>query len=274
MKRIDVSLILACYNEAGLFAESVRRIKDVLDFSRFTYEIIFVDDHSRDGTKELIRDVIRGFASNGAEVGAPWFSHRQGPDRNIIHQVNDAKAMTVLRNGAPPRAIFHRVNQGRGGSVVDGIKAAKGSVVGYIDIDCEVSPVYIPHMVSLILQKKADVVIGRRFYRTSPSSLIREVLSRGYQWLSDRMIGTGGLDTETGYKFFARKKIVPILSKTKHPGWFWDTEIMVYARRAGLKITEVPVLFLRRFDKHSSVNIFRDTIDYLVQLIRFRRSLR
>jgi len=170
-------------------------------------------------------------------------------------------------------ATYHSKNRGRGKTVTDGIKEARGIVVGYIDIDCEVSPVYIPLVVSLILRNEADVVIGRRYYRTSPRAIIREVLSRGYQWLSDRMIGTGGMDTETGYKFFRRKTILPILRRTKHTGWFWDTEIMVYARRAGLRIGEVPVLFLRRFDKHSSVNIVRDTLDYMIELVAFRKRL-
>lgn len=230
-KNIDFSLILPCFNEEGLLTESVRRIQKVLKTSRFTYEIIFVDDKSSDTTPDIIQ----------------------------------ATGM---------KALFHKTNQGRGKSVVDGIWAAKGEIVGYIDIDCEVSPVYIPYMVSLIHDKHADVVIGKRFYRTTPGSLVREVLSRGYQWVSDIMIGTGGLDTETGYKFFSRKKIVPILKEASHPGWFWDTEIMVYAKRAGLRIVEVPVLFLRRFDKKSSVNIVRDTIEYVIQLIRFRKSLR
>lgn len=268
-KRIDLSLVLPCFNEAGLFAESVRRIQETLDASRFSYEIIFVDDASSDGTQEL----ICSYCVQGAEVGTPWFSRRQGPDRDILHQSDFAKAVTTLQNGVPPRALYHRFNKGRGRSVIDGIRAAKGTVVGYIDIDCEVSPVYIPQMVSLILNKHADVVIGKRYYRTTPGSLLREVLSRGYQWISDRMIGTGGLDTETGYKFFSRRKIVPILQQTKHPGWFWDTEVMVYAKRAGLKIIEVPVLFLRRFDKHSSVNIIRDTWDYCIHLWRLRSRL-
>lgn len=230
-KQIDLSLILACYNEAGLFTESVARIKDVLDTSRFSYELICVDDNSRDNTSDLIRKT-------------------------------------------PYRALFHTKNLGRGRTVADGIRIANGRVAGYIDIDCEVDPIYIPSMVSLILNKKADVAIGRRFYRTSLRAFFREILSRGYQWLSDTMIGTEGLDTETGYKFFSRKKILPILSKAKNPGWFWDTEIMVYALRANLRVLEVPVLFLRRFDKRSSVNILRDTIEYVLQLFRFSQLLK
>ncbi len=237
-RRVELSLILPCFNESGLFLESVSRITDVLDVSRLSYEIIFVDDNSADNTPTLIARAIA--------------THKK---RHLF------------------RAIYHDKNVGRGKTVIDGIKAAKGTVVGYIDIDCEVDPVYIPGMVNRILHKNADVVTGKRYYRSSPKAVIREVLSRGYQWLSDVLIGTGGLDTETGYKFFSRKKILPILSKATSPGWFWDTEIMVYAKRANLIILEVPVLFLRRFDKQSSVNIVKDTLDYVVRLIDFRRRL-
>ena len=156
---------------------------------------------------------------------------------------------------------------------MDGIQKARADIVGYIDIDCEVSPIYVPFMISLIMNKTADVVIGKRFYRSTRGSMMREVFSRGYRWLADTMVGTGGLDTETGYKLMRKEKIVPILSRIEHQGWFWDTEIMVYAKRARLKIVEVPVLFLRRFDKVSSVNIFKDSFEYLIHLWKFRRKL-
>jgi glycosyltransferase involved in cell wall biosynthesis len=232
---IDVSVILPCYNEAPLFVQSVKEILRVLRLSRYSFEIIFVDDKSSDATAALIKKTCERVPSC--------------------------------------RALYHPKNYGRGKTVVDGIKTAKGKVVGYIDIDLEVSPVYIPNMVKKILEDEADVVIGRRVYRTSMRSILREVLSRGYQWLSDMMIGTGGLDTETGYKFFDRKTIVPILKQTEHTGWFWDTEIMVYVKRRSMRIVEVPVLFVRRFDKKSSVRVVRDIIDYLVSLGRFRAHL-
>lgn len=254
MKRtIDVSLILPCYNEMDVFAGSVARIVEVLKSSTLRYEIIFVDDGSRDGTQKLIESACRKLDS------------RRSLSRTLMRDGNDK---------GRHRAIYHSVNQGRGKTVADGMRVAQGTVVGYIDIDCEVGPEYIPQMVRMILSKEADIAIGKRIYRTSAGSLVREVLSRGYQWLSDVMIGTGGLDTETGYKFFDRKKIVPILKRMAHPGWFWDTEIMVRSKRANLSIVEIPVLFIRRFDKQSSVHIVRDTWDYMVQLWRFRKSLK
>lgn len=229
------SLILPCFNEQGLFQDSVDRIISALRAGAFSFEIIFVDDKSTDKTVKLIEKTCKKYSFCSA--------------------------------------IYHTKNMGRGRAVMDGIEKARAEVVGYIDIDCEVSPIYLPFMISLIVSYKADVVIGKRFYRSTLGSMIREVFSRGYRWLADSMVGTGGLDTETGYKMFRKKKIVPIFKYIEHQGWFWDTEIMVYAKRAKLKIVEVPVLFLRRFDKLSSVNIIKDTIDYLIHIEKFREKL-
>jgi glycosyltransferase involved in cell wall biosynthesis len=236
MARIpDLSLILPCYNEELIFWENVREILATLRLSRLTYEVVFVDDVSRDRTREFIA--------------------------------------RICKNNPGCRALYHKRNTGRGRTVMDGIRASKGKVVGYIDIDLEVSPVYVPNIASYILRGKADVVIGKRVYRTTLASLTREILSQGYRVLADSMVQTGRLDTESGYKFFHRDKILPILNKTKHPHWFWDTEVVVLAKRAGLRIAEVPVLFLRRFDKKSSVRVARDSWDYLVSLWQFRRRL-
>lgn len=234
-RHVDFTLVLACFNEEGLIKDSVARIISALRAGAFSFEIIFVDDNSSDKTPQYIQKICRRFSFC--------------------------------------RGIYHKTNMGRGKTVMDGIEKARADIVGYIDIDCEVSPVYLPYMISLIKEKRADVVIGRRFYRTTPHSMVREILSRGYQWLSDVLVGTGRLDTETGYKLFRKKKIVPIFKRIEHQGWFWDTEVMVYARRKRLKIVEVPVLFLRRFDKQSSVNIVKDTMDYLVHLWRLRKKL-
>lgn len=235
MKRIDVSLIIACYNEEKLLKESVDAIVSTLSTSVYSYELIFVDDKSRDGTREIITSLVK-------------------KNKNF-------------------RAVYHDVNQGRGKTVRDGIALAQGNVVGFIDIDLEVSPVYIPSFVRMIMGGEADVVTGLRIYREGIMSLHRSILSRGYSWLVRSVLGIPLQDTETGYKFFNRKKILPILKKTKNNGWFWDTEIMTYAYYEGLTIREEPVLFIRRFDKKSSVRLVRDTINYFRSLLIFRRKL-
>lgn len=233
---VDLTLVLPCYRETPVFSGSVAQIVSVLRTCDLTYEILFVDDGSTDGTVELIKK-------------------------------------TVARYPRTMRGLFHVKNTGRGKTVADGIEAARGRVVGYIDIDLEVSPVYIPHIVRMILENRADVVVGERIYRSSFGSIIREILSVGYKRLVRTALPTGVIDTESGYKFFNRKKILPVVLKTRDPHWFWDTEIIVRSRLAGLRITQVPVLFLRRFDKQSSVHIVSDTLSYLRSIVRLRRQL-
>jgi len=233
--KIDLTLILPCYREARIFNENVTQIIDVLNLARLSFEIIFVDDKSPDDTVQLIKKACKKYSFC--------------------------------------QALYHTINTGRGRAVSDGIKAAKGTCVGYIDIDLEVSPVYIPFLARQILLGKTDIAIGNRLYLTSLQDIPRAILSQGYKWLSNQLLGTKGLDTESGYKFFNRKKILPVLGKTRHQHWFWDTEVMVYANRAGLRIAVVPVLFLRRTDKESTVNMLRDIPDYLVSLWRFRTRL-
>lgn len=235
MKHVDLSLIIACYNEEQLLSKSVLRITSVLDDSVFSYELIFVDDKSRDGTREIIASLVK-------------------KNKNF-------------------QAVYHEVNQGRGKTVRDGIALARGSVVGFIDIDLEVSSVYIPQFVRMILEGKADVVTGLRIYREGLMSLHRAILSRGYSWLVRSVLGIPLNDTETGYKFFNRKKILPIIKKTQNNGWFWDTEVMTYAHYTGLSVTEVPVLFVRRFDKTSSVRLVHDTLEYVKNLVGFYKRL-
>lgn len=233
----QLSLVLACYNEESLLEESVAEILETCADLNRPWEIVFVDDCSRDRTRELLRRIVDGDATGRL------------------------------------RLILHEQNQGRGATVSDGFRAARGEIVGYIDVDLEVHCRYIPSLVKAI-EKGADVATLRRVYQFRLRALDREILSRGYSWLVRKLLGVPLLDTETGYKFFRRERLLPVLERVRDAGWFWDTEVMVRALRAGLVIREVPGAFVRRFDKQSKVSGLRDSIDYFVKLWRFRRELR
>lgn len=230
---IDLSLILACYNEEGHFDDSVAQIIEVLDSTRLSYEIIFVDDCSQDRTRELIDAAITRY-----------------PDKCM-------------------RRLFHEHNKGRGGTVADGFRIAVGEIVGFIDIDLETHARYIPSCV-MAIRKGADIATGWRIYRFNWRSLDRHIMSRGYAWLMRTLLNVDLKDTETGYKFFRRSTVLSLLNSVQDERWFWDTEIMVRAYLRGDKIVEIPTVFIRRFDKRSTVNSVRDTLDYLVKLWRFR----
>ena len=235
MSELDVSIVIACYNEAGHLKQSVSEVRAVMDQTRYSYELIFVDDCSQDGTRDIIRDI----ASRSPDV----------------------------------KVLFHEANQGRGGTVSDGIRLSEAQYVGFLDIDLEVHARYIPTMI-LALQNGCDVATAYRIYRVTLRKLVRHVTSYGYRYLSRAVLEHKLLDTETGYKFFNRARILPTLAKTRDRGWFWDTEIMVYAWRNGLNIQEIPCLFVHRFDKKSTISLHKDIWDYLVNLYRFSKRIR
>src|SRR5262249_44653735 len=132
---------------------------------------------------------------------------------------------------------------------------------------------YIPSLVRAV-ERGADVAVLRRIYAFQLGSLDRYVMSRGYSFLVRKMLGVTLLDTETGYKFFRREILLPVIDAIEDRRWFWDTEFMVRAARRGLRIEEIPGAYIRRTDKRSTVRGIRDSIDYFGRLVRFRRALR
>jgi glycosyltransferase involved in cell wall biosynthesis len=232
-----LSLVLACYNEAEHLEQSFAEVRDTLAQAPFSSEVIFVDDASRDRTREILR------------------------------------AIAAAHPQLELRTILHERNRGRGATVTDGFRAARGAITGYIDVDLEVHCRYIPSLVRA-LDDGYDVATLRRIYAFQLGSLDRYFMSRGYSFLVRRLLNVGFADTETGYKFFRRETLLPLLDEIRDPGWFWDTEFMVRAQRRGLRMVEIPGAYIRRGDKTSTVSGLRDSLRYFGQLVRFRQKLR
>jgi SAM-dependent methyltransferase len=153
------------------------------------------------------------------------------------------------------------MHQGRGRTVPT-FRIARGEVVGFIDIDLEVHARYIPSFV-LAVQHGADLVTAHRIYKTHPRLFHRFVLSRGYSWLVQAMLGIRLNDTEAGFKFFRRDRLLAVLDQIEDQGWFWDTEVIARFLMKRHRVEEIPCLFLKRYDKKSSVRVIKDTLDYL-----------
>src|SRR5260221_9289456 len=106
-----VSVVLACYNEAEILEASFDQIRDTLEQMGKPFEILFVDDVSRDRTREIIRELV------------------------------------AAQPGLDTKVILHETNRGRGATVTDGFRAARGEITGFLDVDLEVHSRYIPSLV-------------------------------------------------------------------------------------------------------------------------------
>jgi glycosyltransferase involved in cell wall biosynthesis len=233
---IDLSLVVPCYNEAPHLAASTQSLLEVLDQTRYDYEVLFVDDCSKDETRAVIRSLCSQYPRC--------------------------------------RFVFHEQNRGRGAAFKTGFVNTTGRVTGFLDIDLEVHARYVPTLVAEIEHRGADIATGYRHYLLRQTgALHRHVLSLAYRSMLKMLLEVGVRDTETGCKFFRRKTATDVVLASECDGWFWDTEVMARAALAGLQIAELPVLFLRRFDKKSTVRLLPDTYDYLLELHRFRSKV-
>ena len=234
---MEISVIIACYNEQPVLRASVAELIGVMNLTRYhnSYELIFVDDLSRDNTVEIIHEIMEAYPQ------------------------------------LPMKLIRHERNTGRGRTVTDGLRAAQGRIAGFLDIDLETPARYIPAAV-LEIERGAEVATALRVYTFLWRTFYRQILSVGYHALEAKALRLPLKDTEVGFKFFNRERILPILDECQDPGWFWDTEIMARSYFAGLKIIEIPTLFIKRYDKKSSVRLVHDTLEYFQKLNRFRRE--
>jgi len=233
----DVSIVIPCYNEERILEESVREIRKTMEQSVYSYEMILIDDRSTDGTREIIKRICEG-----------------APDA---------------------RYIFHEKNVGRGGTVREGLLAARGGIAGFLDIDLEVHSRYIPSMVQAVADG-ADVVCGYRVYNMAFQfdDIFRTALSVCYRFLVGVLLKPDVRDSEAGYKFFNMAAAGPVIRLTRNEHWFWDTEIMALAAIRGLSCAEVPMVCIRRADKKTTVRPIRDSLLYLIALSGFRRRYR
>lgn len=183
MPKPYLSLILALYNEGSTLEQSLKTVYKSLKKIKKTWEVILVEDKSTDDTL-----------------------------------VNIQKLLPYLKN---TRLIQHKENQGRGKTVSDGIKAARGIYCGFLDVDLEVSSDYISIFTGE-LEKGFDMVVGNRFYEKNLSAVTRVLTSTGYKLIVRSFLNLPIDDTEAGYKFFKREKILQVLSKIVDKGWFWD----------------------------------------------------
>jgi glycosyltransferase involved in cell wall biosynthesis len=233
---LDLSLVVPCYNEAPHLAAHARAVVEILELTPWSWELVFVDDGSRDDTREIIRAIC----------------------------ARDARC----------RYIFHAANAGRGAAFKTGFAGSDGRVTGFLDIDLEVHARYIPSLVNEIERHGADIATGHRHYLLQQTGgLHRAGFSWAYRRLCDVLLSLDLEDSETGCKFFKRATTSEVVLGAENDGWFWDTEVMARARLANLRIHELPVLFLRRSDKATTVRLLHDSVEYLRALHGFRGKM-
>ena len=128
-------------------------------------------------------------------------------------------------------------------------------VLAYMDVDLSTDLNALLPLVAPLLSGHSDLAIGTRLARGSRviRGPKRELISRCYNMLLHACLGARFSDAQCGFKAIRREQAQALLPLTQDTGWFFDTELLVLAERAGLRIHEVPVDWIDDLDSRVDI---------------------
>lgn len=227
------SFIVPAYNESSRIRPTLDEILRYSAEQNWDAEILVVDDGSRDDTAEVIREYAR--------------AHSQ---------------IRLLQNPG---------NRGKGFSVRNGMLHARGDICLFTDADLS-SPISEAPKLFEAIRGGADVVIGSRWLRaelqTERQPLYRQAFGRIFNLVLRLFLGLTFKDTQCGFKAFRRAAAQRVFPLQKIERWGFDPEILYIARRMGLKVAEVPVLWAH--SEGTRLHPFRDGMRMFVDVLHIR----
>jgi putative flippase GtrA len=214
---VQAEIVIPVRNEERDLAPSVRRLDAYLpDCFPFTTRITIADNGSTDGT---------------------W--------AQALALAAELPSVRAVRLGRP----------GRGGALRSIWSASPAGVVAYMDVDLSTGLNALLPLLAPLFSGHSDVAIGTRLARGARviRGPRRELISRAYNLLLHATLGTGFSDAQCGFKAIRADAARVLLPLTQDTGWFFDTELLVLAERAGLRIHEVPVDWIDDPDSRVSI---------------------
>ncbi|NEE36221.1 glycosyltransferase, partial [Streptomyces sp. SID7982] len=163
--------------------------------------------------------------------------------------------------------------KGRGRALRTVWSASDAPVLAYMDVDLSTDLNALLPLVAPLISGHSDLAIGSRLARSSRvvRGTKREFISRAYNLILRSSLAAGFSDAQCGFKAIRREVAERLLPMVEDSGWFFDTELLVLAERAGLRIHEVPVDWID--DPDSTVHIVRTATEDLKGVWRVGRAL-
>lgn len=228
-----LALAIPTLHEAENIPVLLDRVRAALDPLKIDYEILIVDDDSRDGTEEIVTAIAR----------------------------QDPRVRLLVRKG----------QRSLSGAVLHGWANTSASIVGVMDADLQHPPELLPELVASLLSG-TDLVIGSRYTEgggLGEWNPVRRLLSAAAVWVTwpIQRMGLRAKDPMSGF-FFVRRGCLEGIA-FQEAGFKLLLEVLVRARIAS--VSEVPFAFGARFRGASKANM-KVAVDYARLLVRLYRS--
>ncbi|MFD6799615.1 glycosyltransferase [Streptomyces cyaneofuscatus] len=187
----------------------------------------------------------------------------------------DATPAVAARLAAELRGVrYVRLEEkGRGRALRTVWSDSDAPVLAYMDVDLSTDLNALLPLVAPLISGHSDLAIGSRLARSARvvRGSKREFISRAYNLILRSSLAAGFSDAQCGFKAIRSEVAERLLPMVEDSGWFFDTELLVLAERAGLRIHEVPVDWID--DPDSTVHIVRTATEDLKGVWRVGRAL-
>lgn len=233
-KPLYLSIVIPAYNEEENISSTLQDIAQYLKTKNYLYEVIVADDGSNDKTAELAA-----------------FEGKVFPRFNLIR---------------------HSPNRGKGYTVKEGVLAASGELILFMDADNSTRINQIDKLISAILEGN-DIAMGSRRIE---GSIIEEYqpkhrrfLGNTYIKLSNVILSTNVNDYNCGFKLYKKNAAKILFDKLTRNDWSFDSELIYLASKFKFKIKEVPITWQDK-QKTSKVKPLKDGLKSFLSLLKIR----
>lgn len=227
-----ICIIIPVFNEQSRLEKNIEEIFSFIKSKKENFEVIFVNDGSKDKTLNLLQEIKKKF---------------------------------------PIKILNHKINMGKGAAIKTGVDNSKGDLILFTDIDLSV-PIEFLNVYLNNLTEDIDIIIGTRALKGAKievrQSWLRETLGEYFTLLSNVILGVRISDFTCGFKLFRRQAAQKIFSRQIVRRWAFDAETMYLAKKYHFNIKETPVVW--RHKEGSKVRIPRDLIESLISLFQIR----
>ncbi|MFE6735429.1 glycosyltransferase [Microbacterium sp. NPDC057650] len=232
---LDLDVVVPVYNEQDTLAQSIALLHEHLsEDESASWRITIADNASTDATARIADD------------------------------------LAATLDGV---IAVHLPQKGRGRTLKAVWAASPARVLVYVDEDLSTDLRALRPLVAPLLSGHSDLAIGSRLARTSRivRGGKREFVSRSYNALLRGTFGVRFSDAQCGFKAIRADAAQRLLPHVEDDNWFFDTELLILAERAGLRIHEVPVDWID--DPQSSVDVIATATEDLKGMARVGLSL-
>ena len=228
-ERLDVTVVLPCYNEQDHLLQEIERISAAMDRSGYRYELLAIDDASTDRTLEILQE---------AKMHYPHL-----------------RVMPFHRNG------------GSGTARRIGTQQSRGEIVVWTDADMTYPNERIPELVQLLEKDPSiDQVVGARTSEQGTHKALRVPAKWVIRKIAERLTGTKIPDLNSGLRAFRREVSLPYL-RLLPPGFSCVTTITMAFLHNQHDVRYVSINYSKRSGS-SKFHFIRDAYRYILQVLR------